>query len=261
MANHPPPPPPPPRVLLLSLAVSLLVVVNGCLVAAEEAQPADSVVRPRHQRFRGGEQDECQLNRLNSLQPTNRIQCEAGIIESWDPNEDEFRCAGVAVVRHIIEPNGLLLPSFTNAPQLIYIVEGLLYACIHTYNKYAFAHIYIEEGRWTTSVRVSLSSECIFLYVLIILGIPSIISQGGVCKGWCSQGVPRRSSHRSSLSLAATLENARSLVSVEGSEAASSETSTRKSVASGRATSWLSPMVPLTGSTMMAIDPLSPSSF
>lgn len=133
MANHAPPP----RAVLLALAFSLLVVVNGCLVAAEEAKPVaaeeakpDSVLVPRHRPFQGAEQGECQLSRLNSLEPTNRIQCEAGIIESWDPNEDEFRCAGVAIVRHIIEPNGLLLPSFTNAPQLVYIVQGL-YTYMH----------------------------------------------------------------------------------------------------------------------------------
>ncbi|KAK4803749.1 hypothetical protein SAY86_003566 [Trapa natans] len=106
MANHP-------RLLILALVL---------VVAAFEEVLSTSVMGPRH---RGGrELDECQLSRLNSLEPTNRIQCEAGTIESWDPNEDEFRCAGVTVVRHIIEPNGLLLPSYTNAPQLIYIVEG-----------------------------------------------------------------------------------------------------------------------------------------
>ncbi|KAK4794431.1 hypothetical protein SAY86_012425 [Trapa natans] len=125
VANHPPP-----RLLMLSLATSYLVVVNGFLVvaAAEEASSAttsDSVLGIRHKGFRGErELDDCQVSRLNSLEPTNRIQCEAGTIESWDPNEDEFQCVGVAVVRYIIESNGLLLPSYANAPQLIYIVEG-----------------------------------------------------------------------------------------------------------------------------------------
>ncbi|KAK4795342.1 hypothetical protein SAY86_013336 [Trapa natans] len=120
MANHP-------LLLMLPLVTSFLVVVNGFLAVAALEEGLGTTTRDTvmGQRHRGGrELDECQLSRLNSLEPTNRIQCEAGTIESWDPNEDEFRCAGVAVVRHIIEPNGLLLPSYTNAPQLIYIVEG-----------------------------------------------------------------------------------------------------------------------------------------
>nr|TKS03400.1 legumin family protein [Populus alba] len=69
-------------------------------------------------------QGQCQLDRLNALKPDNRIKSEAGVTESWDPNHDQFQCAGVAVVRRTIEPNGLLLPSYSNAPQLVYIVQG-----------------------------------------------------------------------------------------------------------------------------------------
>ncbi|XP_050205091.1 11S globulin-like [Mercurialis annua] len=70
------------------------------------------------------QQNQCQLDRLNALEPDNSVQCEAGTVESWNPNRDEFQCAGVAVVRRTIEPKGLLLPSYSNAPQLIYIVKG-----------------------------------------------------------------------------------------------------------------------------------------
>ncbi|KAG5246345.1 legumin family protein [Salix suchowensis] len=69
-------------------------------------------------------QGQCQLDRLNALKPDNRVRSEAGLTESWDPNHDQFQCAGVAVVRRTIEPNGLLLPSYSNAPQLVYIVQG-----------------------------------------------------------------------------------------------------------------------------------------
>ncbi|KAJ6352268.1 hypothetical protein OIU76_001473 [Salix suchowensis] len=69
-------------------------------------------------------QGQCQLDRLNALKPDNRVRSEAGLTESWDPSHDQFQCAGVAVVRRTIEPNGLLLPSYSNAPQLIYIVQG-----------------------------------------------------------------------------------------------------------------------------------------
>ncbi|XP_062147876.1 11S globulin seed storage protein Jug r 4-like [Alnus glutinosa] len=95
--------------ILLSLSLCLLVLFNGCLA------------QTRQQRRQFGD---CQLDRLNALEPTNRIEAEAGSIESWDPNDQQFRCAGVAVVRRTIEPNGLLLPHYHNAPQLIYIVRG-----------------------------------------------------------------------------------------------------------------------------------------
>uniref|UniRef100_A0A2N9G8G2 Cupin type-1 domain-containing protein n=1 Tax=Fagus sylvatica TaxID=28930 RepID=A0A2N9G8G2_FAGSY len=42
----------------------------------------------------------------------------------WDENDDEFQCAGVALVRHTIQRRGILLPYYTNAPQLIYVVQG-----------------------------------------------------------------------------------------------------------------------------------------
>ncbi|KAK7267358.1 hypothetical protein RIF29_20028 [Crotalaria pallida] len=67
---------------------------------------------------------ECQLNRLNALEPDNRIETEAGTIETWNSNHPELRCAGVAIEKLIIEPEGLHLPSYTNYPQLIMIVQG-----------------------------------------------------------------------------------------------------------------------------------------
>ncbi|CAI0473019.1 unnamed protein product [Linum tenue] len=68
--------------------------------------------------------NECQLDRINAIEPDNRIQSEAGTIETWNPSHQQFQCAGVAIVRRTIEPNGLLLPSYSNTPQLIYIVQG-----------------------------------------------------------------------------------------------------------------------------------------
>ncbi|CAI0470891.1 unnamed protein product [Linum tenue] len=67
--------------------------------------------------------NECQLDRIDAIEPDNRIQSEAGTIETWNPSHQQFQCAGVAIVRRTIEPNGLLLPSYSNTPQLIYIVQ------------------------------------------------------------------------------------------------------------------------------------------
>ncbi|CAN1244964.1 11S globulin [Linum grandiflorum] len=68
--------------------------------------------------------NECQIDRINAIEPDNTIQAEAGTIETWDPSRQQFQCAGVAMVRRTIEPNGLLLPSYSNTPQLIYIIKG-----------------------------------------------------------------------------------------------------------------------------------------
>nr|A0A1L6K371.1 RecName: Full=11S globulin; AltName: Full=11S legumin; AltName: Allergen=Jug n 4; Contains: RecName: Full=11S globulin acidic chain; Contains: RecName: Full=11S globulin basic chain; Flags: Precursor [Juglans nigra]APR62629.1 legumin [Juglans nigra] len=96
--------------ILLSISLCLVALVNGCLAQSGGRQ------QPRF--------GECKLKRLVALEPSNRIEAEAGVIESWDPNNQQFQCAGVAVVRRTIEPNGLLLPQYSNAPQLLYIVKG-----------------------------------------------------------------------------------------------------------------------------------------
>ncbi|WCJ38322.1 11S globulin seed storage protein 1 [Euphorbia peplus] len=93
--------------LLLSLALCCLVLFQGCSA-----------------RFNLEQRNECQLDRLNALEPDTSIKCEAGLIESWNPNHEQFQCTGVAVVRRTIEPRGLLLPHYSNAPQLMYIVQG-----------------------------------------------------------------------------------------------------------------------------------------
>ncbi|KAK8635652.1 hypothetical protein V6N13_004378 [Hibiscus sabdariffa] len=96
---------------LLSLSLSLLLLFNGCLARQSSEQQFQF-------------QNECQINRLNSIEPTSRIRSEAGTTEWWNPNSQQLRCAGVSVMRQNVEPNGLVLPYFTNAPQLIYIVQG-----------------------------------------------------------------------------------------------------------------------------------------
>uniref|UniRef100_UPI0031F5DA9B 11S globulin 2 n=1 Tax=Corylus avellana TaxID=13451 RepID=UPI0031F5DA9B len=80
----------------------------------------DVGLRRQQQRHFG----ECNLDRLNALEPTNRKESEAGTVEKWDKNDQQFQCAGVALIRHFIERRGLLLPSFSNAPELIYVIKG-----------------------------------------------------------------------------------------------------------------------------------------
>ncbi|KAL2934776.1 11S globulin subunit beta [Bienertia sinuspersici] len=91
---------------LLLVSVSL----NGCM---GEGRTRES--------FHG---NECQIDRLTALEPSNRIEAEGGLTEVWDSQDQQFQCSGVAVIRRTIEPNGLLLPSFISAPELVYIEQG-----------------------------------------------------------------------------------------------------------------------------------------
>ncbi|XP_050365559.1 prunin 1 Pru du 6.0101-like [Argentina anserina] len=97
--------------LALAFSLCLLVLFNGCLASRQQSQFS--------------QQNECMLNRIQAREPDNRIETEAGRIESWDYNQDDFQCAGVAVQRITIENNGLHLPSYVNTPRLVYVVQGM----------------------------------------------------------------------------------------------------------------------------------------
>ncbi|CAN0887429.1 Cocosin 1 [Linum grandiflorum] len=75
-------------------------------------------------RLRLHNQNECQIRRIDAREPDRKVASEAGVTEIWDENDDQFRCAGVAAVRHTIEQRGLLLPAYSNAPKLIYVDQG-----------------------------------------------------------------------------------------------------------------------------------------
>ncbi|XP_050366076.1 prunin 1 Pru du 6-like [Argentina anserina] len=93
--------------LALAFSLCLLVLFQGSLASRQSSQ-----------------RNECMLNRIQAREPDNRIETEAGRIESWDHNQDDFQCAGVAVQRITLERNGLHLPSYTNTPRLLYVVQG-----------------------------------------------------------------------------------------------------------------------------------------
>ncbi|PON62629.1 11-S seed storage protein [Parasponia andersonii] len=98
------------RPLFLSLSLCLILLFHGCLARSRTAQYQS--------------QNACQLNRLEAREPDHKHECEGGLLESWDPNHEEFQCAGVALLRLTIQPNGLHLPSYTNAPQLVHVIRG-----------------------------------------------------------------------------------------------------------------------------------------
>ncbi|CAA6675632.1 unnamed protein product [Spirodela intermedia] len=101
---------------LLSSAVCVLLLSQGCLGQL----PFGEGRQPRRQT----ERREWRLERLEAVEPSRRIQAEAGVIEYWDQNQEQFQLAGVAAYRTTIEPKGLLLPYYSNAPRLVYIIQG-----------------------------------------------------------------------------------------------------------------------------------------
>ncbi|XP_075653579.1 11S globulin seed storage protein Ana o 2.0101-like [Castanea sativa] len=117
---------------LLSLSICFLVLY-GCFAQIEQVTRRTRL--PHQHRF----QTECRLDNLNAQEPSERIESEAGFTEYWDQNDDQFQCAGVALVRHTIQRRGLLLPSYSNAPRVYYVAQGkgiqgaVLPGCPNTY--------------------------------------------------------------------------------------------------------------------------------
>ncbi|XP_026451105.1 legumin B-like [Papaver somniferum] len=102
-----------------------IIFFHGCLAQIEQQQVWGGQQQPQQQRQRQSRQEsECRIENIQALEPTRTIQSEAGVTERWDENEEQLQCAGVAVTRHVIQPRGLLLPEFVNAPKLIYVVQG-----------------------------------------------------------------------------------------------------------------------------------------
>ncbi|XP_028758269.1 conglutin alpha 1-like [Neltuma alba] len=87
------------------------------------------------------QQNLCQFERLDTLKPDNVVRSEAGRIETWDPNQKQLQCVGVALFRCVLEQHGLRLPSYSNSPQLIYITRGrgvvgmVIPGCRNTYEE------------------------------------------------------------------------------------------------------------------------------
>ncbi|XP_074580926.1 cocosin 1-like [Curcuma longa] len=71
-----------------------------------------------------GYRSQCQLERLAALEPTRRVPSEAGFTEYFDQFHEQLQCAGVVAYRRTVQPRGLVLPYYSNAPKLVYIVQG-----------------------------------------------------------------------------------------------------------------------------------------
>lgn len=116
---------------LLPLALCFFLLFNGCFAQIEQQQRfLWQKLQQQQQHRRGRARTECRIQSLNAREPTYKFDSEAGTTEFWDRNNEEFECAGVAAVRNVIQPQGLLLPHYNNAPQLLYIVQGLHNLCL-----------------------------------------------------------------------------------------------------------------------------------
>ncbi|CAA6673185.1 unnamed protein product [Spirodela intermedia] len=83
---------------LLSSAVCVLLLSQGCLGQLPFGEG---------RRRRQTERREWRLERLEAVEPSRRIQAEAGVIEYWTRTRSR-----------------LLLPYYSNAPRLVYIIQG-----------------------------------------------------------------------------------------------------------------------------------------
>lgn len=103
----------------LLFSVCILVLCHGAI-----AQFSFGGQSAWHSSRSFGNMRGCRFDRLDALNPSQRVQSEAGTTEYYDESNEMLRCAGVSVKRYIMEPRGLLLPAYHNAPSLIYISQG-----------------------------------------------------------------------------------------------------------------------------------------
>lgn len=99
------------------LALCIVLLSGSCLASRQSSarQVGGS---------EGQQVGECNLENLNPLEPHRRIRHEAGVSEIWDANNQQLQCAGVAITRHVVDYRGLIVPSFNNAPVLIFGLQG-----------------------------------------------------------------------------------------------------------------------------------------
>ncbi|KAI3978419.1 hypothetical protein MKX01_013217 [Papaver californicum] len=107
---------------LVCLGFCFVFVLNGCLGQIEQQGGGWQTQQQQSRHYQG--QSQCRIENINAQEPNRRVESEAGVTEFWDQNNEQFECAGVAPARYIVQPNGLLLPFFVNAPRLVYIVQG-----------------------------------------------------------------------------------------------------------------------------------------
>ncbi|KAJ3671155.1 hypothetical protein LUZ60_008581 [Juncus effusus] len=121
----------------IAFSLCLLVLFHGCAAQFFGGQGSWQVPRGV-----GSSQRACHFERLSALEPSRTIQSEAGVTEYYEEYNEQLQCAGLSVRRRIINPRGLRLPAYSNAPALVYITQGrgimgLIYpGCPETYQSF-----------------------------------------------------------------------------------------------------------------------------
>ncbi|XP_075477555.1 legumin B-like [Primulina tabacum] len=110
--------------LLLPLSLVLMFSFHGCIAQLELSQRQFWQNLQEQQQHRLRAKTQCRIERLNAREPSRKYNYDAGHYEIWDSNSEDFECAGIEFVRYVIQPKGLYLPHYINAPGLIYVTEG-----------------------------------------------------------------------------------------------------------------------------------------
>ncbi|CAI9107635.1 OLC1v1007036C1 [Oldenlandia corymbosa var. corymbosa] len=97
------------RQAIFSVLLSFLCLFHGCVSQQYGEQ---------------SQQGQCQFQRMNPLEPSQEIRAEGGLTQFWNHRDQQFQCAGVSLIRHVIQPKGFMLPSYTNVPLLVYTERG-----------------------------------------------------------------------------------------------------------------------------------------
>ncbi|KZV26553.1 legumin B-like [Dorcoceras hygrometricum] len=137
--------------LLLPLSLLLVFLFHGCLAQIELPQRQFWKNLQEQQQHRLRAKTRCRIERLNAREPSRKYNYDAGHYEIWDSNSEEFECAGIDFVRFVIQPKGLYVPHYTNAPELLYVTEGsgihgvVFPGCAETYE--SGSSVSSSEGR------------------------------------------------------------------------------------------------------------------
>ncbi|KAJ4771228.1 Glutelin type-B 5 [Rhynchospora pubera] len=130
----------------VSFSLCIMVLFHGCV-----AQFFGGQSQWQSSRGFGAGQRACRFDNLAALEPSRNVESQAGRTEFFEQTE-QLRCAGVSALRRIIEPRGLLLPTFSNAPSLFYVVQGrgltgfIFPGCPETYQSFQQAEQFQQEG-------------------------------------------------------------------------------------------------------------------
>lgn len=113
--------------LTFSLALSFLIFCNVSLAQLpQQQQQQQQPEQPSRGWFIRQQLRDCNIQQLRALEPTRRVEAEAGFTEYWNSRDTQFNCAGVSIQRTVIQPGGLLQLSFDNAARVTFIEQGSL---------------------------------------------------------------------------------------------------------------------------------------